>query len=235
VVTGCRDVADCDDAAAGVVALARADGMVVVPGGDADSVKPGTVGVAGGPACRCECAEPHAVTAATSAIEIPAAVRRTGAPWTTFGTATSVPFTSLVHRFSRGRQEWLRAFRLAGMTTSRTDELLRTLQQHFDPGEDGSLWVALYLDGDDGGIVNQVAGPYEDVVAAARALAMIVNETGADHAYVALGRPDGRPTEKDRELWRRLREQTTPEVLIDMAVFNASGALSMREEDAAAA
>lgn len=121
------------------------------------------------------------------------------------------------------------------MTTSRTAELLRTLQQHFDPRDDGSLWVALYVDGDDGGIVNQVAGPYEDAVAAARALAMIVNETGADHAYVALCRPDGRPTDQDRELWRRLREQTSPEVLIDLAVFNATGALSMREEDAAAA
>jgi hypothetical protein len=88
---------------------------------------------------------------------------------------------------------------------TRTDELLRILQQHFNTREEGWIWLALYVDEHEGGIVNQIEGHYEDPPGTARGLATLVNETGAGGAFVALCRSEGRPTEGDRELWRSLR------------------------------
>jgi len=121
------------------------------------------------------------------------------------------------------------------MTTSQAGELLGILHEHFNPDEEGWLWLALYKDGRDGGVVNQVEGHYEDPAGTARGMALIINQVCADHAYVALCRRDGRPTEADRELWRQLSRQVSSEVLTDMVVFDAVRAWSMRAEDAAAA
>ena len=120
------------------------------------------------------------------------------------------------------------------MTHSRAAELLAILQDHFNPREEGWLWLATFFDGDEKGVVNEIEGAYPDPIVTAHALASIVNECGAV-AYLALCRWDGRPTEADRELWRDLRRQASPELLLDMVVFNDTGAWSMRDEDAAAA
>jgi hypothetical protein len=121
------------------------------------------------------------------------------------------------------------------MTTSPAEELLAILQQHFNPREEGWVWLALYADGREGGLVNQIEGEYDEPAQAARALSRIINEAGADRADLALCRHDGRPREVDRELWRELRRLVARERLLDMAVFNRRHAWSMRAEDAAAA
>jgi len=54
------------------------------------------------------------------------------------------------------------------MTTSQAGELLGILHEHFNPDEEGWLWLALYKDGRDGGVVNQVEGHYEDPAGTAR-------------------------------------------------------------------
>jgi hypothetical protein len=120
------------------------------------------------------------------------------------------------------------------MTTSRQDELLGILQEHLNPREEGWLWIALYADGRDGGVVNQIEGHYEDALATARGVAAVINEIGPDKAYIALCRSDGRPTEEDRALWRELRDGVPADVLVDLAVFSEIRAWSMRKEDAAA-
>ena len=125
------------------------------------------------------------------------------------------------------------------MTTSRTDELLAILQEHFKPREEGWLWVATFRDGDDNGVVQEITGDYGDAAAMANALGRIVNgvisSCGIDRVYLALCRSEGRPTESDRELWRDLRGRIAGDVLVDMVVFNQREAWSMRAEDAAAA
>ena len=121
------------------------------------------------------------------------------------------------------------------MTTARTDELLTILQAHFNPREEGWLWVAMYADDSDGGLVNQIEGEYDDPRETARALGRILNEVRPDHAYLALCRREGRPREADRELWRELRALVDPDRLIDVVVFNRRHTWSMRAEDAAAA
>ncbi|MBV9293725.1 MAG: hypothetical protein JO222_14890 [Frankiales bacterium] len=121
------------------------------------------------------------------------------------------------------------------MTPPRTEKLLAILQEHFNPREKGWIWLALYADGDDRGVVNQIEGEFGDPLEAAQALARIVNEIRPDHAYVALCRREGRPREVDRELWRELRRRVADERLFDMVVFSDRHAWSMRAEDAAAA
>lgn len=120
------------------------------------------------------------------------------------------------------------------MKTSRTDELLAILQEHFNPREEGWLWLAMFRDGDEKGLLNQIEGAYEDPVLTARALARIINECGVQ-SYLALCRWDGRPTEADREMWRYLRRQISPDLLLDLVAFNDKAAWSMRDEDTAAA
>lgn len=121
------------------------------------------------------------------------------------------------------------------MTTHRTDQLLTILQEFFNPREEGWLWLATYLEGQDGGVVMQFEGAYEDTVATARGLSLVVADGPADSYYLTLCRREGRPRESDRELWRALRANTEPDRLIDMVVFNRESAWSMRGEDAAAA
>jgi hypothetical protein len=121
------------------------------------------------------------------------------------------------------------------MRTSRTEELLGILQLHFNPREEGWLWVALYADDREGGVVNQVEGEYEGAHETAQGLGYIINGVGPDEAWLALCRNEGRPREADRELWRELRALVAPDRLLDMVVFNERDVWSMRAEDAAAA
>jgi hypothetical protein len=121
------------------------------------------------------------------------------------------------------------------MTSSRSDALLTILQEHFNPREEGWLWLALYADDREGGVLSQIEGEYGEPTAIAQALGHILNEVAPDHAYLALCRWEGRPREIDRELWRELRGLVAPDRLIDMVVFNRQHAWSMRAEDAAAA
>jgi hypothetical protein len=233
--TAGREV-DGDGAAGDVVAVAAVgsdEGEGDVADGVGALANP-SVGIATAPACRCGCDELQAVAASVATTTSAAADRveptgrrygRRAGCFHSAGLSTdSAPMTDTASRVPR----------LIGMT-SRTDELLRILQEHFNPREEGWLWIALSMNGAEGGVVNQVEGPYDDAAGAARALAMIVNETGADRAYVALCRQEGRPTERDREMWRRLRAAANADVLVDMVVFNDTDAWSMREEDAAAA
>src|SRR3954454_15816749 len=118
--------------------------------------------------------------------------------------------------------------------TSRDVELLSILQKFFNPREEGWLWLASYVGDDPRGVVSQVEGAYEDVEAAGRSLARIINEVGADRFWIALCRREGCPTESDRELWRLVRDLVSADALTDMVVFNRRRAWSMREEDAAA-
>jgi hypothetical protein len=96
------------------------------------------------------------------------------------------------------------------------------------------VWLALYRGECDKGLVNQIEGAYDDPIISARALGRIINECGADHAYLALCRHEGRPRESDRELWRELRGLVSTDRLIDMVVFGPDESCSMRTEDAAA-
>ena len=120
------------------------------------------------------------------------------------------------------------------MTASRTDSLLAILQNHYNPREEGWLWMASFLGDDDKGVVNQFEGSYEDPVRTAAGLAEVINGLGV-LAYLALCRFEGRPREADREMWRALRDQASPDLLIDMVVFDKDRAWSMRAEDNAAA
>ena len=119
------------------------------------------------------------------------------------------------------------------MTTSRTDELLTILQEHFNPEEEGWLWLAVFRD-DEPGLLNQIEGNYTDPTLAAHALARIIGECNDHHAFIAICRWDGRPTETDREMWRDLRPMVPVDRLIDMVIFNRRESWSMRAEDAAA-
>lgn len=120
------------------------------------------------------------------------------------------------------------------MTTSRTDDLLAILQDHYNRREEGWLWLATFFEDDEQGVVNQFEGAYSDPIQSAQGLAHVINELGA-RAFLALCRVDGRPREIDRELWRELRSQASPDLLIDMVVFDKDHAWSMRAEDTAAA
>jgi hypothetical protein len=121
------------------------------------------------------------------------------------------------------------------MPTARTDELLAVLQSSFSPREEGWLWLAAYVEDREGGVVSQFEGAYEDAAATARGLGEIIHGCGADRAYVALCRHEGRPTEADREMWRDLRGLVSRESLVDMVVFNQRETWSMRVEDASSA
>jgi hypothetical protein len=77
------------------------------------------------------------------------------------------------------------------MTTSRSEVVLDILQEHFNPREEGWLWVALYADDRDGGVVSQIEGEYDEPTATAQALGRIINGVGPDHAYLALCRQEG--------------------------------------------
>ena len=114
---------------------------------------------------------------------------------------------------------------------TQSDDLLRILQECFNPREEGWLWLATYSDGVEGGVVGQFEGAYEDVSATAKGLALVINGCGADRAHLSLCRQEGRPTEADRRLWRELRAQVAPERLTDMVVFNGRAIWSMRGED----
>lgn len=117
---------------------------------------------------------------------------------------------------------------------TRTDDVLAILQKCFHPREEGWLWLATYLVDAEGGRVSQFEGAYEHPTATAHGVADIVNGCGAERAYLAACRRDGRPTKGDRELWHELRPRVGPELLIDMVVFHRDEARSMRAEDAAA-
>lgn len=119
------------------------------------------------------------------------------------------------------------------MTRSRTAELLAILQSCFNPREEGWLWLALYGDYQDTGVVQEFTGEYDDPEVTAHGLSRLIEAVAADRAYLALCRGDGRPTERDREMWRVLRRMVTPEALEDLVVFNRREAWSMRAEDAA--
>jgi hypothetical protein len=121
------------------------------------------------------------------------------------------------------------------MAQSRGEALLSILQEYFNPREDGWLWHAVYDDGAEYGVVNQIEGAYEDAIPTARGLAEIINECSAELSFLALCRCDGRPTEEDRELWRELRRLASNQKLTDMVVFNGRDSWSMRAEDNAAA
>ena len=112
--------------------------------------------------------------------------------------------------------------------------MLSILQEHYQRREEGWLWLATFFVDVERGVVNEFAGAYEDPIVTAQALAHIINGLGAS-AYLALCRFEGQPREADRELWRELRGQASPELLIDMVVFNKDRAWSMRAEDTAAA
>lgn len=116
------------------------------------------------------------------------------------------------------------------MTTPTIDFLIETLQLHFKPREEGWAWLALH-DDDHPGVVSEITGEYEGAVETAAALANIITGVGAVHAFLALCRASGRPTEADRRLWRHLREHVASDVLVDMVVFNDSAVWSMRAED----
>lgn len=120
------------------------------------------------------------------------------------------------------------------MTRSRAEELLGILQEHFNPREEGWLWLAVYAESGGAGVVQQFEGAYDDPPGTARGLGRIINECG-DLAYLALCRQEARPTEADRALWRDLRGLASPEKLVDLVVFNEQHAWSMRREDAEAA
>lgn len=124
------------------------------------------------------------------------------------------------------------------MTNARIDQLLTILQDHFDPREEGWLWLALFREDDGEGVVNEFTGEYADVEATGRALSLVINglveRCEVERAYLALCRYDGRPREADRELWRILRHEVPADVLLDLVVFNRDSAWSMRAEDAAA-
>ena len=121
------------------------------------------------------------------------------------------------------------------MTSARVDRLLTILQQHFNPREEGWLWLAFHADDGERGVLNQIEGEYDDPAATARSLAYLINEIGPDHASAFLCRWEGRPTEDDRELWRQLDRQVSAERLLDMIVFNGELRWSMRADDAIAA
>jgi hypothetical protein len=121
------------------------------------------------------------------------------------------------------------------MTTSRPAKLLGILQRFFNAREEAWIWLAMYDDDREEGVVSVFEGEYEDPARTASGLAYVINELPVDHAYVALCRTEGRPTEADRELWRGLRSQLKDATLVDMVVFNRDAAWSMRAEDAAAA
>ena len=117
--------------------------------------------------------------------------------------------------------------------TARTEHLLGILQDCFKPREEGWLWLALFAEVE-GGVVQQITGEYEGVRETAWFLAEAINRCRPDHAFVAISREDGRPTESDRELWRDLRGRVDPDVLVDLVVFNRDERWSMRGEDAGA-
>src|SRR5436305_13709332 len=78
-------------------------------------------------------------------------------------------------QFSTGNCEGLsephRRREAVAMATSTPDERLAILQQHFNPREEGWLWLAMYADAREGGVVSQIEGEYDDAPATARALA----------------------------------------------------------------
>ena len=121
------------------------------------------------------------------------------------------------------------------MNDGRHDELLDILQRCYKPREDGWLWMAMYQDDQEGGVVSEIEGDYEDPVATADSLTAILNDVRPDRCYFALCRRGGRPRESDRWLWRRLREQISTDSLVDFVVFDDEAAWSMRAEDAEAA
>jgi hypothetical protein len=121
------------------------------------------------------------------------------------------------------------------MTTAPSEKLLAILQDHFTSREDGWIWHATYIDGSEHGVVNQIEGAYDEPIEFAGALSEIINGLDSFRSYLALCRPEGRPTEADRTLWRELRRLANPDALVDLVVFNADDVWSMREEDAAAA
>ena len=121
------------------------------------------------------------------------------------------------------------------MTTKRIDNLLSTLQQFFNPREEGWVWVALERDDLDRGVVSQIEGAYDDPSDAARGLTNVIEASEADRAYVAICRWDGRPTEDDRAVLSELDRTFSADRLIDMVAFNDVQRWSMRADSAAAA
>jgi hypothetical protein len=121
------------------------------------------------------------------------------------------------------------------MTNPSIAQLLTILQEHYNPRETGWLWLAVYRDADVSGVVNQIEGAYDELPGFAEPLARVITGCGAEKAHLALCRPGGRPYEVDRELWRGLRQLVSPELLVDLVVFDRHEHWSMREEDAVAA
>jgi hypothetical protein len=120
------------------------------------------------------------------------------------------------------------------MANSRIATLLAILQDHFNPREEGWMWVAHFIDDDEeSGVVNQIEGEYGEPLSMADGLAGVINGSHTQ-ACLLLCRRSARPTEADRELWRRLRDLVSAELLVDLVVFDRRGTWSMRDEDARA-
>ncbi|MDQ1688937.1 MAG: hypothetical protein QOK42_1912 [Frankiaceae bacterium] len=120
------------------------------------------------------------------------------------------------------------------MPTPDPHDLLAILQEHYKPREEGWLWVALLRDGEEGGVLLEIARDGTDLRQLVPQLVQIVGECGVERCLFALCRGEGRPTEADREVWRKLRHEMA-DGLLDLVVFNDQRLWSMRREDADAA
>jgi len=120
------------------------------------------------------------------------------------------------------------------MTASRTDELLTILQDFYEVREEGWLWLALYDEDSEHGVVQEITGDYGEPISMSNLMAEAINRIEPVRAFLAVCRSDGRPTEADREFWRNIRRLVDASRLTDMVVFNRRTSWSMRAEDAAA-
>jgi hypothetical protein len=120
------------------------------------------------------------------------------------------------------------------MERNRTSELLGILQQHYNPREEGWMWVAVRPPYAERGALNQVEGEPLDPVTMVRSWSEILSSLGPVEVFIAICRRGGRPHEADRHFWRGMRNRFdgTETVLIDLVAFNHDEAWSMREEDA---
>jgi hypothetical protein len=124
---------------------------------------------------------------------------------------------------------------LRGMSESRRSELVRIHQRFFDPTEDGWLWMALEQpDLDDGGVLNRFEGERLDVASTVDGLVTVLGHFDGLEVFFMVCRRRGQPHEEDRELWRGLRHHLdgSTNALVDLVVFGADSAYSMRAEDA---
>jgi hypothetical protein len=118
--------------------------------------------------------------------------------------------------------------------TTPDQSLLPILQSHYNPREQGWLWVAFYDDHQPGGVVEQIDGSITaeaGAAEAAKSLAIVINGATCRRCYLLLCRETGRPAEDDREMWRALRALVDADKLVDLVVFDDRNTWSMRGED----